>query len=76
MTPRSSDILDYAPPAWIRAHETFWACELSNLDRDMTAAEVGCGTGANLLRAAAFVGRFVVCSLAADEGIARRVLAS
>ncbi|MEY2742381.1 MAG: hypothetical protein RIS21_749 [Planctomycetota bacterium] len=70
MTPRSSDILDYAPPAWIRAHETFWACELSNLDRDMTAAEIGCGTGANLLRAAAFVGRFV--GLESDADLRRR----
>ncbi len=36
----------------------------------MTAAEVGCGTGANLLRAAAFVGRFV--GLESDADLRRR----
>ncbi len=53
------EIEDLAPPAWVRAHETFWACELCNLDRDMSVGEVACGSGQNMLRASSFVGSIV-----------------
>lgn len=59
MSVNDPEIEDLAPPAWVRAHETFWACELGNFDRDTLVGELACGSGQNMLRASSFVGEII-----------------
>lgn len=61
------DAYDYAPPAWIRAAETFWSLHGPTFDRGQTGVELGCRRGETLLRLSPFIGRMIGFEATAAE---------
>jgi SAM-dependent methyltransferase len=54
-----ADVYDYAPPAFVRAAETFWSLYGPTFDRDQEGLELGSYRGEGLLRIAPFIGRMI-----------------